>query len=126
MDNPFVITVISWFIPGLGHLAQKKWRRGIILGIVIWGMFIIALFSGGAFYPGFEFKDGTLLYLLNIFARMGNGLGAVISFLLVGGAPQNVAAWTTFEYGGRFLEVAGLLNFLAVIDAVDIQQGRKK
>ncbi|MDQ3323596.1 MAG: hypothetical protein M3525_14360 [Acidobacteriota bacterium] len=126
MDNPFVIGIVSWLIPGLGHLLQKKWRRGIILGIVIWGMFIIALFSGGAYYPGFEFKDGTLLYLLNIFARLGNGLGAIISFLLVGSAPQNVAAWATFEYGGRFLEVAGLLNFLAVIDAVDIQQERKK
>jgi hypothetical protein len=126
MDNPFVIGIVSWLIPGLGHILQKKWRRGIILGIVIWGMFIIALFSGGAYYPGFEFKDGTLLYLLNIFARLGNGLGAIISFLLVGNAPQNVAAWATFEYGGRFLEVAGLLNFLAVIDAIDIQQERKK
>ncbi len=126
MDNPFVIGIVSWLIPGLGHLLQKKWRRGIILGIVIWGMFIIAVLSGGAYYPGFEFKDGTLLYLLNIFARLGNRLGAIISFLLVGNAPQNVAAWATFEYGGRFLEVAGLLNFLAVIDAIDIQQERKK
>ena len=36
------------------------------------------------------------------------------------------AALATFEYGGRFLEVAGLLNYLAVIDAVDISVGRKK
>jgi hypothetical protein len=36
------------------------------------------------------------------------------------------AALPTFEYGGRFLEVAGLLNYLAVIDAVDIALGRKK
>ncbi len=126
MDNSFIIGFIAWVFPGLGHLIQKKWKRGIILGVVIWGMFIIALMSGGAFYPGFEFKDGALLFLLNIFARLGNGLGAFISFFLVGHAPQNVAALATFEYGGRFLEVAGLLNFLAVIDAVDIQQGRKK
>lgn len=126
MDNPFVIGTVSWLIPGLGHLLQKRWKRGMVLGIVIWGMFIIALFSGGAYYPGFEFKDGALLYLLNIFARLGSGLGAIISFLLVENAPRNVAAWATFEYGGRFLEVAGLLNFLAVIDAIDIQQGRKK
>jgi hypothetical protein len=126
MDNPFIIGVISWFLPGAGHLIQGRWKRGIILGVVIWAMFIIALMSGGAYYPGFEFKDGALLYLLNVFARMGNGLGAVISFFLFETPPQNVAAWSTFEYGGRFLEVAGLLNYLAVLDAVDIQIGRKK
>jgi hypothetical protein len=126
MGNPFIIGLISWFLPGAGHLIQRRWKRGIILGVVIWAMFIIALVSGGAYYPGFDFKDGTLLYLLNLFARMGNGLGAVISFLLFETPPQNVAAWSTFEYGGRFLEIAGLLNYLAVLDAVDIQTGRKK
>lgn len=126
MDNPFIIGIISWLFPGLGHIIQKRWTRGVIIAAVIWLMFIIALWSGGAFYPGFEFKDGALLYLLNIFARLGNGLGAVISFFFAGAAPQNVASWATFEYGGRFLEVAGLLNFLAVIDAIDIRQGRKK
>lgn len=128
MDNPFIIGLISWFLPGVGHIIQKRWKRGILLALAVWTMFAVALWSGGAFYPGFEFKDGALLFLLNIFARLGNGLGALITFLIAGAtaAPPNVASWSTFEYGGRFLEVAGLLNFLAVMDAVDIQQGRKK
>ncbi len=126
MDNPIIIGIISWLLPGAGHLLQKRLKRGLLLGVVIWTMFGIALISGGAYYPGFEFKDGTLLYLLNIFAKLGNGLGAILCFYLAGNPPLNVAAWSTFEYGGRFLEVAGLLNFLAVLDAIDIQQERKK
>lgn len=126
MNNFFLIGLISWLLPGVGHILQGRWKRGLIVGAVIWILFIIALMSGGAYYPGFEFKDGTLLYLLNIFARLGNGLGAVISFILMMNPPQNVAAWATFEYGGRFLEIAGLLNYLAAIDAVDINLGRKK
>lgn len=126
MNNTFFVIVLSWFLPGVGHLQQGRWKRGIIIGIVIWTMFIIAILSGGAYYPGFEFKDGALLYLLNIIARAGNGLGAVISFFLMSNPPQNVASWATFEYGGRFLEVAGLLNYLAAMDAVDIYLGRKK
>jgi hypothetical protein len=86
----------------------------------------VAVFSGGIYYPGFAIKDGQLLYLLNIFAKLGNGLGAIVSFLLMSNPPPNVAAWATFEYGGRFLEVAGLLNYLVVIDALDIQIGRKE
>lgn len=126
MDNTFVIGVISWLLPGVGHLLQGRWKRGLIIAAVVWTMFIIAIAGGGAYYPGFEFKDGWLLYLLNIFARIGNGLGAIISFFFLGSAPANVAALATFEYAGRFLEVAGLLNYLAVLDAADIQIGRKK
>ena len=126
MDNPFLIGIISWLVPGLGHLVQGRMTRGIIIGAVIWTMFIIAIISGGAYYPGFGFKDGTLLYLLNIFARLGNGLGALISYFLSVNPPPNVAAWATFEYGGRFLEIAGLMNYMAIIDAIDINLGRKK
>ena len=126
MENPIVIGILSWLVPGGGHLLQKRFTRGVIIAAVIWSLFVIALLSGGAHYPGFDFKDGQLLYLLNTFARLGNGLGAVISWVVELTPAPNVAALATFEYGGRFLEIAGLLNFLAVIDAVDIALGRKK
>ncbi len=126
MDNPIIIGLLSWFFPGAGHIVQKRPVRGAIVAGVIWLMFAIAIISGGAHYPGFEFKDGGLLYLLNIFARFGNGLGAMVSFIMAGTPSPQVAALATFEYGGRFLEVAGLLNYLAAFDAVDIALGRKK
>jgi len=126
MNNPYIIGAISWFLPGVGHILQGRVKRGLIIGLVIWTMFVIAVLSGGAYYPGFDFKDGALLYLLNIFARFGNGLGIFISFFLTANPLPNVASWATFEYGGRFLEIAGLLNYLAVLDAIDIQLGRKK
>ncbi|CAN5479070.1 hypothetical protein BH10ACI1_BH10ACI1_14680 [soil metagenome] len=126
MNNVIFISLLSWFLPGLGHFWQGRIRRGVIIAAIIWTAFIIAILSGGAFYPGFEFKDGFLLYLLNIFARFGNGLGAIISFYLMANPPKDVAALATFEYGGRILEVAGLLNYLAAMDAADIYLGRKK
>ena len=126
MENPILIALLSWFIPGAGHLVQKATIRGLIIAGVIWTMFVIAVISGGAYYPGFDFKDGQLLYLLNVFATLGNGLGEVIRFLVSVEPAPNEAARATFEYGGRFLEVSGLLNFLAIIDAMDIFYGRKK
>lgn len=126
MDNPIIVGAISWFFPGAGYLVQGRIVRGVIIGAVIWMMFVIAILSGGAHYPGFNFNDGALLYLLNVFARFGNGLGAIVSFVLAGTPSPQVAALATFEYGGRFLEVAGLLNYLAAIDSVDIANGRKK
>ncbi len=126
MDNPIVLGAISWFLPGVGHMLKGKVVQGVIIAAVIWTMFIVAILSGGAYYPGFDFKDGQLLYLLNVFARAGNGLGAILSFLLSSTPAKDVAALATFEYGGRFLEVAGLLNYLAVMDVMDIRLGRKK
>ncbi len=126
MDNPVIVGLISWFFPGAGHLIQKRYKRAAIIGGSIWIMFIIAVMSGGAYYPGFDFKDGQLLYLLNVFSKLGNGLGSIISFLLSVEPAPNMAALSTFEYGGRFLETAGLLNYLATMDALDINLGRKK
>ena len=126
MDNPILAGIIAWFIPGAGHLVQKRYIRGGIIAAVVWIMFVIAIVSGGAHYPGFDFKDGALLYLLNIFARFGNGLGAIVSLIMAGNPSPQIAALATFEYGGRFLEVAGLINYLAVVDAVDIASGRKR
>ena len=126
MDNPIFIGLISWFFPGAGHLIQKRYKRGAIIAVVTWVMFAIAMFSGGHYYPGFDFKDGILLYLLNVFARFGNVLGAIISYLAASSADPLAASRATFEYGGRMLEIAGLLNYLAALDAVDIALGRKR
>ena len=125
-ENPVVIAPLAWFFPGAGHIAQGRYVRGAVIGGAIWAMFIAALLSGGAYYPGFDFKDGQLLYLLNVFAKLGNGLGSIISFLASVEPAPNMAARATFEYGGRFMEAAGLLNYLATLDAVDINLGRKK
>lgn len=126
MQNSMIIGLLGWIFPGAGHLAIGKVHRGILLAAVVWLMFAIALMSGGASYPGFAFKDGALLYLLNAFARFGNVVGGVVSMLLGANASSQVASWATFEYGGRFLEVSGLLNFMVAMDAVDLSLGRKK
>ena len=125
-DNPIVIALVAWLVPGGGHFLQKRWLTGGLIFGIVWLMFVIAVLSGGAHYPGFGFAEGPLLYLLNLLGRLGNGLGALISFMIASAPVKDVAALATFEYGGRFLEVAGLLNYLAAIDAVDIALGRKR
>lgn len=126
MENPWLFGVVGFLFPGGGHLLQGKVWRGLMIGGVIWTMFIVGVLSGGAYYPGFDLKDGFLLHILNIFATIGNGAGFIVDNFLKMNPPQNVASWATFEYGGRFLEVAGLLNYLATIDAFDIAAGRKE
>ena len=126
MGNSFLIVLATWFFPGAGHFIQKRYVRGAVISGAVWIMFVIGIASGGAYYPGFSFNDGALLYLLNFFAKLGNGLGFIVSSIASAGADPQVAARATFEYGGRFLETAGLLNYLAAMDAADINLGRKR
>src|SRR5690349_20092612 len=126
MQNPFVIGILAWIFPGAGHLVQGRTKRALLIGGAIWAMFIVGVFSGGAYYPGFDFKDGQLLHLLNVFAKLGNGRGWLGSFLMSGPPSPDTPAMATVEYGGRMVEAAGLLSYLAAIDALDIPFGRKK
>lgn len=126
MNNPYIIGILSWIFPGAGYLILGRMKRGLIIGGTLWVMFIVAVISGGAYYPGLTFEEGALLYILNIFAKLGNGLGTLISVVLNMNPPRDVAAWSTFEYGGRLLEMVGLLNFLSIIDVFDIQKERKQ
>lgn len=126
MNNPFLIALAAWFFPGAGHLMQRRMKRGLLISGAIWLMFIVGVLSGGAYYPGFAFADGALLFLLNLFAKLGSGLGAMVGFLVSVTPSPNTPALATFEYGGRMVETAGLLNFLAIMDAIDIYLGRKQ
>ena len=46
MDNPVIIGILAWIFPGAGHLIQGRLKRGIIISVVIWTMFVIAIALG--------------------------------------------------------------------------------
>jgi hypothetical protein len=118
--------IIAWLIPGAGHLLQGKWLRGLILGGVVWALFIVGKAWGGHFYPLFGNTDPTATYLDTFWSLMNLGTGAVYLFSLAANANLNgKLALDTYEYGVTFLKVAGLVNFLVMLDAFDIKVGRK-
>ncbi len=61
-------------------------------------------------------------------ANLGSGLFilfcSVARLLDFADDPQQ-AARATYEYGNTFLLIAGLLNYLTMLDAFDIAAGRK-
>jgi hypothetical protein len=122
MGKNILFGLAAWVFPGAGHALKKEWTKAAVIAAVIWGMFIVAIISGGAYYPGLKWEEGPLLYILNVFARMGNVAGAALSWILSSTPAPDVAEWATYEYGGRLLEVAGLCNFLAVIEATESKE----
>jgi hypothetical protein len=119
----------AWLIPGFGHLLQGKWGRAVILGGAVWVCFIAGFLMGGHLFKfsGSEPGTSSLLQIPPMVGDLGTGLLYIVCWLLGFGFsndPQQ-AALPTYEYGWTFLLVAGLLNYLAMLDAFDIAAGRK-
>ena len=115
-----LLCLASWAIPGLGHLWLGRRSKGLIFLVALPLMFALGLAFKGRLFP-FDFSDP--LVGLEAFAQFGIG---VLFFLAapLGYGRGDVRA-VSYEYGNTFLIVAGLLNFLVVIDAYDVALGRK-
>lgn len=116
-------------VPGLGHLLQGKLLRALLLGGAVWACFLSGLWMGGHLFIVDSSNQGTsvLLQVPPMIANLGAGLLYVASwFLGIGFADDPAhAALATYEYGNTFLLIAGLLNYLCMLDAFDISAGRK-
>ena len=126
--SAWLTSAAAWFIPGLGHLLLKRWYRAILMGGAVWLCFVIGLRMGGHLFD-LNAAEGSsqLLQVPPMIANLGTGALYIVSWLLGSGFaddPQQ-AARATYEYGNTFLLIAGLLNYLNMLDVFDIAAGRK-
>ena len=115
-----LLCLAAWAVPGAGHLWIGRRQKALVFFGALTAMFIIGLALHGRIFP-FTFSEP--LVGLAAVADLGLGLPWIVARLLEAGAGTVTAA--TYEYGNTFLIVAGLLNFLVILDAYDIAMGRK-
>jgi hypothetical protein len=118
---PAAVCVVSWLVPGAGHLMQGRRQKGLVFLIALTVMFAIGLALEGAL-PRFQFSPDPLVGLAAL-ANLGMGIPYFIASAM--GLGEGVVTATTYEYGNTFLIVSGLLNMLVTIDAYDVRLGRK-
>src|SRR5215472_11527921 len=113
--------IVSWILPGAGHLIQKKWLRGLLLMGSIVLMFVLGIYMEGKIYKP---NTGDLLDMLGFVGDAGAGGLYIISRIMdLGTAP---IAHATADYGTKFIVISGLLNVMATVDAYHIAIGKKK
>ena len=119
--------VAAWIIPGLGHVLQKRWFRAALMGGAVWVCFFVGLAMGGHLFDLSNEGSWLILQVPPMIANLGTGALYIVSWLVdYGFADDPVrAARATYEYGNTFLLIAGLLNYLNMLDAFDIAAGRK-
>jgi len=122
----WLVGLVAWSIPGAGHLLERRWLRAALVGGAVWVMFLTGLWLGGHLFTvtGKEEGFGVLLQLLPMIGNIGTGLLYIVCWMANIGFAEK-AHLLTYEYGNTFLLVAGLLNYLGMLDAFDIAAGRK-
>jgi TM2 domain-containing membrane protein YozV len=116
----YAALALGWLIPGAGHLLVKRPVRGLLLFLSITSMFVLGVAMQGKLYAP---NAGEILNILGFIGDLGAGLLYIVARALdFGHNPVQIA---TADYGTKFAVVAGLLNFMAAIDAHNIGIGRK-
>jgi hypothetical protein len=111
---------IGWFIPGAGHLMQKRWIRGLLLMASVVIMFVLGLAMQGHVYQP---NGGDILDILGFVGDLGAGGLYILSQAMSWG--HGAISYATADYGTKYLIVAGLLNFISAADAYHIAIGKK-
>jgi hypothetical protein len=115
-----LVCLAAWLVPGAGHLWLGRRQKGIVFLLALPLMFLTGIWLQGRMFP---FEMSEPLVALAAIANLGAGLPWFLARALEFGGGVVTAA--TYEYGNTFMIVAGLLNFLVILDAFDIGMGRK-
>ena len=116
-----IAPVAAWLVPGLGHIIQKRFVRGLLLMAAVYTMFFVGLGMQGKVYG---FNTGDLLDILGFVGDIGAGAVYFVSRMMdwgIGNIHRAVA-----DYGTKYIVVAGLLNVVAIVDAYHIAIGKKE
>lgn len=115
-----LVCLAAWLLPGAGHLWLGRRQKGLVFLVTLPLMFLTGLWLQGRIFP-FELSEP--LVGLAAIANLGIGLPWFLAQAFDAG--RGVVTAATYEYGNTFMIVAGLLNFLVILDAFDIGMGRK-
>jgi len=124
-DTPrsVVAVVLAWLWPGLGHLFLQRRGKGLVLMGALIALFVlgVSMASGLQLHMGL---DDPLAALFSL-AQMAIGAPYLLARMMGYGLDPALVQAPTFEYGNTFTAVAGLLNVLVMLDALDTARGRK-
>ncbi len=124
--------LLSWILPGLGHLFIGDRTRGIICMVTI----VVTFWSGvaiGGVRGTIDPHERSLWFM----AQVCSGGNVGVAYLLRGDAPKasrsvsaaQVAAmagpWASADIGVHYTGVAGLLNLLVILDALGRAERRR-
>jgi hypothetical protein len=145
MGRTLLCVLLAWLVPGLGHVALGRVRRGLLFAVLIFTSFGLGLAHDGKL----ALRDSSqpILSTLQLIGNVGVGPADLVARLSVYGEPaytlprqgkyalpsgverQEIMRASVRSgvsiYGTAYLWTAGLMNLLLLFDVWDIGRGRK-
>lgn len=116
---------LAWLIPGAAHFLMKRHIRGLLLfGCVLITYLLGLMMRGALFSPQTGDLFTTLIYTGGFICNLASGIFYLLTVWL--GYNQPDVAGHVHDYGTKFLVAGGLMNVLAMVDAVEIATGKKE
>ena len=110
---------LAWLIPGLGHWLLGRRRSAVLIGLSLYGGFLLGVVSNGDLFPFLtEGKIRTAGFFLQ--SGMGAPYGLAKAFLA-----RATPLSPLYDYGTGYFLMTGLINWLTVFDVFDISVNRK-
>lgn len=144
LRNPLWAAFLAWLVPGAGHFYQGRTRKGILFAVCILGLYFVGLMMGEGkivywrwVNPMHNPEKFCLYYLGQFFVGLPSLPALIQSLLKYNGhdpwfwgfmaePTQNVLNALQSRLGSKVVEIgsiytciAGLLNILAIYDALD-------
>lgn len=114
VGRPWLAALLSWLLPGLGHVYLGRRRRGLAFGLLVGLLIWMGVLFRGPLW-GYEFMS----------VRLGSELLALpLVFLKLTGY-QGIVTYLGYEYGLTYLLTAALFSLLLMFDAWDLSRGYK-
>ncbi|MHB8412447.1 MAG: DUF6677 family protein [Candidatus Acidiferrales bacterium] len=110
----------AWIVPGLGHLLLKRWGQAAIIFLCVGDLAVAGYAMRGQVY---SMRSGDMFGFMGHLAEIGTGAFYFLARVFEPAGPDT--ARVAGDFGTRFLAIAGLLNFLCVLDVWAIARKEK-
>ena len=120
--------ILSWFLPGLGHIALGQRRRGCILMAVILSLWLAGTLIGGIGVFDRTLRRENIVGYGQIFMAASIGMDMLVHAKIKSAdettidnldeAPFQPSLARVNEQGTLYTALAGLLNLLVMLDAL--------
>jgi len=116
-----VAAVAGWFVPGLGQALLGKWGKAVVYFFAVAVLAVVGLRMRGNVFTS---NGADAFDMLGFFADIGNGIFYFLAGAINPAGPNvGIAAG---DYGTRLFATAGVLNFLCVLEVLQIGFGSRE
>ena len=136
LKDPFTAAVLAWLVPGLGHIYQGRFAKGLLFFVCLMGAFVYGMYLGEwkSVYWAWDDRKPViegicrlgmglpaLPSILQSFRKDGEGLPVIGGFQATPSKAEldelNARLSRTWDIAKIYTMIAGLLNILVILDA---------